>query len=199
MQFQHNSTVKSWGNFQLLRHFSDSKDGGDGDEKDSAPAAAEGAKDKEKEEKEDKDKGEDLTEDDSDWSETDSKITSIVGPPVIPDEYPEVLVLPVTRTPVFPKFLRVLEVCSCLLQAHRLKISDPVLISKVKQRMKLRQPFAGAFLKKDDMLDWLATRINNQGTKTTPSSRLMTSTHMAPLCTFRSLRHPARMGRCVCS
>lgn len=67
-----------------------------------------------------------------------SHSTSLVGPAVIPDEYPEVLVLPVSRNPVFPKFFRVLE------------ISDKGLMAAVKKRVKLGQPYAGAFLKRDE-------------------------------------------------
>lgn len=42
--------------------------------------------------------------------EADSPMTSIIGPPVIPEFVPEVLVLPIKRVPVFPRFLRLLEV-----------------------------------------------------------------------------------------
>lgn len=62
----------------------------------------------------------------------------LMGPPVIPEFVPEVLVLPVTRNPIFPKFLKVIE------------ISDPKLISKIKHRVKTGHPYAGAFLRKDE-------------------------------------------------
>lgn len=84
------------------------------------------------------DSGDDDDDDPSHGLVRASHSTSLVGPAVIPDEYPEVLVLPVSRNPVFPKFFRVLE------------ISDKSLIAAVKKRVKLGQPYAGAFLKRDE-------------------------------------------------
>lgn len=65
---------------------------------------------------------------------------TLIGPRTVPETYPEVLVLPVTRNPIFPKFLKVVE------------ISDQNLIAKIKHLYKTGRPWAGAFLKKNEEL-----------------------------------------------
>lgn len=56
----------------------------------------------------------------------------------VPDNFPEVPILPVLRNPIFPKFVKLIE------------ISDKSLIELIKRKCKLMQPYAGAFLRKDD-------------------------------------------------
>jgi len=56
----------------------------------------------------------------------------------VPDNFPEVPILPVLRNPIFPKFVKLIEV------------SDKSLIDLIKRKCKLMQPYAGAFLRKDD-------------------------------------------------
>ena len=63
---------------------------------------------------------------------------SLMGPPKFPDSVPDVLVIPVSRNPLFPNFIRVAE------------ISDQRLIAKIKLRVRAGHPYAGAFLRKDE-------------------------------------------------
>ena len=81
-----------------------------------------------------------------------------IAPINIPDHFPEVPVLPVTRNPVFPRFVKMLEVSAgervmgrvCVKMNAFQQIYDKDLIKLIRQRVKLMQPYAGAFLKKDD-------------------------------------------------
>lgn len=56
----------------------------------------------------------------------------------IPDKWPILPVLAVTKNPVFPKFVKLVE------------ISHPGLMQIIRRKLELRQPYAGVFLKKDD-------------------------------------------------
>lgn len=56
----------------------------------------------------------------------------------IPENYPIVPVIAVSRNPVFPKFIKLLE------------ITQPNLIELIRRKIRLSQPYAGVFLKKDD-------------------------------------------------
>ncbi|XP_031561548.1 lon protease homolog, mitochondrial-like isoform X2 [Actinia tenebrosa] len=57
---------------------------------------------------------------------------------LVPDVFPEVPLIPVHRNPVFPRFVKMLE------------ISDKSLMDLLRVKCRLTQPYAGAFLKKDD-------------------------------------------------
>ncbi|GBL95773.1 Lon protease, mitochondrial [Araneus ventricosus] len=57
-------------------------------------------------------------------------------PMTVPDVWPVVPVLAVSRNPVFPKFIKILE------------ISDPSLVDLIRRKVKLNQPYAGVFMKK---------------------------------------------------
>lgn len=57
---------------------------------------------------------------------------------VVPDVFPEVPLLPVHRNPVFPRFIKMME------------ISDKELMELIRVKSRLAQPYAGAFLKKED-------------------------------------------------
>lgn len=56
----------------------------------------------------------------------------------VPDNWPIVPVIAVSRNPVFPKFIKLLE------------ISQPNLMELIRRKIRLSQPYAGVFLKKDD-------------------------------------------------
>lgn len=79
-----------------------------------------------------------------------------ISPVTVPDYWPKVPVLAVNRNPVFPRFIKMIE------------ISDPALIQLIKQKVRLNQPYAGVFMKKDDNHegDTVATldQIYNVGT-----------------------------------
>lgn len=59
----------------------------------------------------------------------------------VPEKWPVVPVIAVSRNPVFPKFIKLLE------------ISQPNLMELIRRKLRLSQPYAGVFLKKDDSND----------------------------------------------
>ncbi|KAG1672354.1 Lon protease, mitochondrial [Nymphon striatum] len=56
----------------------------------------------------------------------------------IPEVFPNVPVIAISRNPVFPKFIKIIEV------------TDPTLIDIIRRKMKLNQPYAGVFMKKEE-------------------------------------------------
>jgi Lon-like ATP-dependent protease len=64
-----------------------------------------------------------------------------VSKPTIPEEYPQILALPITRRPLFPGFYKAVV------------IKDAQVIAAIKELMKRGQPYIGAFMLKDDNLD----------------------------------------------
>ena len=56
----------------------------------------------------------------------------------VPDHWPHVPVIAVTRNPVFPRFIKLVE------------LSDPSLISLIRRKVKLNQPYAAVFMKRDE-------------------------------------------------
>ena len=59
---------------------------------------------------------------------------------VVPDVWPNVPVIALQRNPVFPRFMKIIE------------ISNPSLVSLIKRKVRLNQPYAGIFMKKDDVV-----------------------------------------------
>jgi len=57
---------------------------------------------------------------------------------VVPENWPKVPILAVSRNPVFPRFIKLVEV------------SNPHLIDLLRRKVKLNQPYVGIFLKKSD-------------------------------------------------
>jgi len=57
---------------------------------------------------------------------------------IVPDVWPTVPVLAINKHPVFPKFIKIIE------------ITDENLITIVRRKVRLNQPYAGVFIKKDD-------------------------------------------------
>lgn len=74
----------------------------------------------------------------TDQSQNDS---SPLSPIQVPERWPIVPVLAVSRNPVFPNFVKLLE------------ISNPSLLELVRRKVKLSQPYAGVFLKRDENND----------------------------------------------
>lgn len=62
-------------------------------------------------------------------------------PMMVPDVFPNVPLIAVSRNPVFPRFIKILEVKS------------PVLMELIRRKVRLAQPYAGVFMKKDDNND----------------------------------------------
>lgn len=65
-------------------------------------------------------------------------LSSALSPINIPEYFPIVPVIAINRNPVFPKFVKLIE------------ITDPHLITLLKRKVDLRQPYAGVFLKRND-------------------------------------------------
>ncbi|XP_029470807.1 lon protease homolog, mitochondrial [Rhinatrema bivittatum] len=59
-------------------------------------------------------------------------------PLLVPEVFPNVPLIAVTRNPVFPRFIKIIEV------------KNPKLVELLRQKVRLAQPYAGIFLKKDD-------------------------------------------------
>lgn len=71
---------------------------------------------------------------------TSTSIHSTVLPATIniPDEWSQVPVVAVSRNPVFPKFIKIIEV------------SDAKLVELIRQKVRMGQPYIGIFLKRDE-------------------------------------------------
>ncbi|KAM0725505.1 Lon protease-like protein, mitochondrial [Formica fusca] len=57
---------------------------------------------------------------------------------VVPEVWPYVPVIAINRNPVFPRFIKLIE------------ISNPILIDIIRRKIKLNQPYVGVFLKKTE-------------------------------------------------
>ncbi|XP_055592763.1 lon protease homolog, mitochondrial isoform X2 [Uranotaenia lowii] len=82
--------------------------------------------------------------------------TQLPATVAIPEVWPHLPVIAAKRNPVFPRFMKILE------------ITNPMLIDLIRRKVKLNQPYVGIFLKKDDdnpneLMDNL-TEIYNVGT-----------------------------------
>ncbi|XP_067413004.1 lon protease homolog, mitochondrial [Emydura macquarii macquarii] len=59
-------------------------------------------------------------------------------PLIVPERFPNVPLIAVTRNPVFPRFIKIIEV------------KNKKLVELLRRKVRLAQPYAGVFLKKDD-------------------------------------------------
>uniref|UniRef100_A0A7N6B5I2 Lon protease homolog, mitochondrial n=1 Tax=Anabas testudineus TaxID=64144 RepID=A0A7N6B5I2_ANATE len=59
-------------------------------------------------------------------------------PMMVPEVFPNVPLIAVSRNPVFPRFIKIIEV------------KNKVLMELLRRKVRLAQPYAGVFLKKDD-------------------------------------------------
>ena len=68
----------------------------------------------------------------------------------IPEEWPILPIVAVNRHPVFPKFIKIVE------------INDQKLIDIIRRKVKLNQPYAGIFVKKsDDNVDEVVASVDD--------------------------------------
>ncbi|XP_040181658.1 lon protease homolog, mitochondrial [Rana temporaria] len=65
-------------------------------------------------------------------------IVTALTPLVVPEVFPNVPVIAVSRNPVFPRFVKIIEV------------KNPNLMALLRRKVRLAQPYAGVFLKRDD-------------------------------------------------
>jgi len=70
-----------------------------------------------------------------------SSSTTSITKPAVPEVYPQVLALPITRRPLFPGFYKAVVV------------RNPAVVAAIKEMMKRGQPYLGAFLLKDEDAD----------------------------------------------
>lgn len=70
--------------------------------------------------------------------EVDNNLPATVA---IPEVWPHLPLLATKRNPVFPRFMKILEV------------SNPMLIDLIRRKVKLNQPYVGVFMKKDSEND----------------------------------------------
>ena len=68
--------------------------------------------------------------------------TQQLGAPRVPDNYPVVPVIPITRSPIYPKFLKLVEV------------TDKSLIGVLRKQWQRAQPYAGVFLRKGGLFHY---------------------------------------------
>ncbi|XP_022231163.2 lon protease homolog, mitochondrial isoform X2 [Drosophila obscura] len=68
-------------------------------------------------------------------SDRDSNLPATVA---VPDVWPHVPLLAMRRNPLFPRFMKILEV------------SNPIIMDLLRRKLKLNQPYIGVFLKKVD-------------------------------------------------
>uniref|UniRef100_A0A4X2M2X4 Lon protease homolog, mitochondrial n=1 Tax=Vombatus ursinus TaxID=29139 RepID=A0A4X2M2X4_VOMUR len=65
-------------------------------------------------------------------------VTTALTPMMIPDVFPHLPLIAVTRNPVFPRFIKIIEV------------KNKKLVELLRRKVRLAQPYAGVFLKRDD-------------------------------------------------
>ncbi|XP_036701769.1 lon protease homolog, mitochondrial isoform X2 [Balaenoptera musculus] len=65
-------------------------------------------------------------------------VITALTPMMIPDVFPHLPLIAVTRNPVFPRFIKIVEV------------KNKKLVELLRRKVRLAQPYAGVFLKKDD-------------------------------------------------
>ncbi|XP_054837614.1 lon protease homolog, mitochondrial [Eublepharis macularius] len=65
-------------------------------------------------------------------------VVTALAPLMVPEHVPHVPLIAVTRNPVFPRFIKIIEV------------KNKKLVELLRRKVRLAQPYAGVFLKKDD-------------------------------------------------
>ncbi|XP_030370970.1 lon protease homolog, mitochondrial isoform X2 [Scaptodrosophila lebanonensis] len=78
--------------------------------------------------------------------EPDTQLPATVA---VPDVWPHVPMLAMRRNPLFPRFMKIVEV------------SNPVLMDLLRRKVKLNQPYVGVFLKKNDGEDELVHNLDD--------------------------------------
>ncbi|KAM3938826.1 lon protease homolog, mitochondrial [Leptodactylus fuscus] len=74
----------------------------------------------------------------SEEAEYGAPVVTALTPLIVPEVFPNVPVIPVSRNPVFPRFVKIIEV------------KNPNLVAILRRKVRLAQPYAGVFLKRDD-------------------------------------------------
>ncbi|XP_074164762.1 lon protease homolog, mitochondrial [Sminthopsis crassicaudata] len=69
---------------------------------------------------------------------SEGPVMTALTPMMIPDVFPHLPLIAVTRNPVFPRFIKIIEV------------KNKKLVELLRRKVRLAQPYAGVFLKRDD-------------------------------------------------
>lgn len=72
---------------------------------------------------------------------SESSSSGALSTTTVPDRFPHVPLLAVNRNPVFPRFIKMIEV------------KDPRLVELIRRKVRLSMPYAGVFVKHDDNND----------------------------------------------
>ena len=75
---------------------------------------------------------------DSDGEDVVPPVSHLPATVAIPEVWPHLPLIATRRNPVFPRFMKIIE------------ISNPQLIELIRRKVKLNQPYAGIFMKKDE-------------------------------------------------
>lgn len=79
-------------------------------------------------------------------SDQDTHLPATVA---VPDVWPHVPLLAMRKNPLFPRFMKIVEV------------SNPIIMDLLRRKVKLNQPYVGVFLKKTDGEEELITNLND--------------------------------------
>ncbi|GBP52819.1 Lon protease homolog, mitochondrial [Eumeta japonica] len=93
------------------------------------------------------DKNEPPEEEEDDKEEPALFTNQLPATVAVPEVWPQVPVIAINRNPVFPRFIKLIE------------ISNPVLIDLIRRKVKLNQPYVGIFLRKKE--DEKSDVVNN--------------------------------------
>ncbi|KAF6210676.1 hypothetical protein GE061_013783 [Apolygus lucorum] len=74
----------------------------------------------------------------ADAEESSNQSTTLPASVVVPEVWPQLPLIAINRNPVFPRFIKLVEV------------TDPDLVELIRRKVRLNQPYAGIFLKKND-------------------------------------------------
>uniref|UniRef100_A0A0A9X8U9 Lon protease homolog, mitochondrial n=1 Tax=Lygus hesperus TaxID=30085 RepID=A0A0A9X8U9_LYGHE len=74
----------------------------------------------------------------SEGDESSNQSTTLPASVVVPEVWPQLPLIAINRNPVFPRFIKLVEV------------TDPDLVELIRRKVRLNQPYAGIFLKKND-------------------------------------------------
>ncbi|XP_011146818.1 lon protease homolog, mitochondrial [Harpegnathos saltator] len=75
---------------------------------------------------------------DGDGDQPGDYSASLPATVVVPEVWPHVPVIAINRNPVFPRFIKLIE------------LTNPILIDLIRRKIKLNQPYVGVFLKKSE-------------------------------------------------
>lgn len=75
---------------------------------------------------------------DNDPEQSEDYSATLPATVVVPEVWPHVPVIAISRNPVFPRFIKLIE------------LSNPILIDLIRRKVKLNQPYVGIFLKKTE-------------------------------------------------